>query len=45
MQEGRPNLLDQMKNGEMALVINTPSGRGSADGRGQDPRRGGGRTA
>ena len=43
-QEGRPNLIDQMKNGEVALVINTPSGRGSSDRRGQDPRRGGGRT-
>ncbi|HEX4607208.1 MAG TPA: carbamoyl-phosphate synthase large subunit, partial [Urbifossiella sp.] len=28
--EGRPNLLDKMKNGEVALVINTPSGRGSS---------------
>ena len=28
IQEGRPNLIDQMKNGEIALVINTPSGRG-----------------
>ena len=28
--EGRPNLLDKMKNGEIALVINTPSGRGSS---------------
>jgi carbamoyl-phosphate synthase large subunit len=27
--EGRPNLLDKMKNGEVALVVNTPSGRGS----------------
>jgi carbamoyl-phosphate synthase large subunit len=29
LQEGRPNLLDRMKNGEVALVINTPSGKGS----------------
>ncbi len=29
IQEGRPNLLDYMKNGEVQLVINTPSGRGS----------------
>jgi len=29
IQEGRPNLLDKMKNGEVAMVINTPSGRGS----------------
>jgi carbamoyl-phosphate synthase large subunit len=28
IQEGRPNLLDLMKNDEIALVINTPSGRG-----------------
>ena len=39
-QEGRPNLLDQMKNGEIALVINTPSGQGSAHRRGEDSRRG-----
>jgi carbamoyl-phosphate synthase large subunit len=29
VQEGRPNLVDLMKNGKVALVINTPSGRGS----------------
>jgi carbamoyl-phosphate synthase large subunit len=29
LQEGRPNLLDHMKNGQIALVINTPSGRGA----------------
>ncbi len=29
IQEGRPNLLDFMKNGEVQLIINTPSGRGS----------------
>jgi carbamoyl-phosphate synthase large subunit len=28
IQEGRPNLLDLMKNDEIALVINTPSGKG-----------------
>jgi carbamoyl-phosphate synthase large subunit len=28
--EGRPNLLDKMKNGEVHLIINTPSGRGSS---------------
>jgi carbamoyl-phosphate synthase large subunit len=28
LQEGRPNLIDYMKNGEVDLVINTPSGRG-----------------
>lgn len=28
LQEGRPNLIDRMKNGEIALVLNTPSGRG-----------------
>ena len=26
----RPNLIDKMKNGEVQLIINTPSGRGSA---------------
>ena len=30
--EGRPNLIDHMKNDQVALVINTPSGRGSATG-------------
>jgi carbamoyl-phosphate synthase large subunit len=29
LQEGRPNLLDYMKNGDISLVINTPSGRGA----------------
>ncbi|HEY1378551.1 MAG TPA: carbamoyl-phosphate synthase large subunit [Gemmataceae bacterium] len=29
LQAGRPNLVDLMKNGAVALVINTPSGRGS----------------
>jgi carbamoyl-phosphate synthase large subunit len=29
IQEGRPNLLDKMKNKEVAMIINTPSGRGS----------------
>jgi carbamoyl-phosphate synthase large subunit len=29
LQEGRPNLLDLMKNREVSLVINTPSGRGA----------------
>jgi carbamoyl-phosphate synthase large subunit len=29
LQEGRPNLVDLMKNGQVALVINTPSGKGS----------------
>jgi carbamoyl-phosphate synthase large subunit len=28
--EGRPNLIDKMKNNEVAMIINTPSGRGSA---------------
>jgi carbamoyl-phosphate synthase large subunit len=28
IQEGRPNLLDRMKNGEINLILNTPSGRG-----------------
>jgi carbamoyl-phosphate synthase large subunit len=29
LQEGRPNLIDYMKNDQIALVINTPSGRGA----------------
>ena len=27
MHEGRPNIVDAIKNGEIQLVINTPSGR------------------
>jgi carbamoyl-phosphate synthase large subunit len=29
VQEGRPNLIDFMKNHEISLVINTPSGQGA----------------
>ena len=29
LQEGRPNLIDHMKNHQIALVINTPSGKGA----------------
>ncbi|HZU35637.1 MAG TPA: carbamoyl-phosphate synthase large subunit, partial [Gemmataceae bacterium] len=29
IHEGRPNLLDYMKNGQVALVINTPRGKGA----------------
>ena len=29
LQEGRPNLIDHMKNDQIALVINTPSGKGA----------------
>ena len=29
IQEGRPNLIDYMKNEQIALVINTPSGKGA----------------
>ena len=28
IQEGRPNLIDRMKNNEIALILNTPSRRG-----------------
>jgi carbamoyl-phosphate synthase large subunit len=28
ISEGRPNILDMMRNGELALAINTPSGKG-----------------
>ena len=29
LQEGRPNLLDKMANGEVHLIFNTPSGKGA----------------
>lgn len=29
VQEGRPNLIDYLKNGQVALAINTPSGKGA----------------
>ena len=29
LQEGRPNLLDYMANGEVHLIFNTPSGKGA----------------
>ena len=29
LQEGRPNLIDHMKNKQIAMVINTPSGKGA----------------
>jgi carbamoyl-phosphate synthase large subunit len=29
LQEGRPNLIDMMKNDQISLIINTPSGRGA----------------
>jgi carbamoyl-phosphate synthase large subunit len=29
LQEGRPNVIDYMKNGQISLVINTPSGKGA----------------
>ncbi|MDB5391228.1 MAG: carB, partial [Planctomycetaceae bacterium] len=29
LQEGRPNLLDHMANGQVQLIFNTPSGRGA----------------
>ncbi|HRF00617.1 MAG TPA: carbamoyl-phosphate synthase large subunit [Pirellulaceae bacterium] len=29
LAEGHPNLIDHLKNGEVALVINTPSGKGA----------------
>jgi carbamoyl-phosphate synthase large subunit len=29
LQEGRPNLIDHMKNGQISLVINTPRGKGA----------------
>ncbi|MDE2506032.1 MAG: carbamoyl phosphate synthase large subunit, partial [Planctomycetota bacterium] len=29
IQEGRPNLLDHLANGSIALIVNTPSGKGA----------------
>jgi carbamoyl-phosphate synthase large subunit len=29
VQEGRPNLLDYMANGDVQFIFNTPSGKGS----------------
>ena len=29
VQEGRPNLLDKMANGEIQFIFNTPSGKGA----------------
>lgn len=31
VQEGRPNVLDMLKNGEIAMVINTPSGKSAKE--------------
>ncbi|MBY0512790.1 MAG: carbamoyl-phosphate synthase large subunit, partial [Gemmataceae bacterium] len=33
--EGRPNLIDYMKNGQVQMIINTPSGRGSSSDEGK----------
>ena len=38
--EGRPNVIDLMKNKEIQLVINTPSRRRAARGRNQNPHHG-----
>jgi carbamoyl-phosphate synthase large subunit len=35
LQQGRPNLLDYMANGDLQLVINTPSGKGARTDEGQ----------
>ena len=37
LQEGRPNAIDLLKNKELQLVINTPSGATPARRRNQDP--------
>ena len=31
LSEGRPNALDMLKNGELAMVINTPSGKAARE--------------
>jgi carbamoyl-phosphate synthase large subunit len=35
VQEGRPNLLDYMANGDIQFIFNTPSGKGSRTDEGQ----------
>ena len=45
IQEGRPNLIDYMKNEQVALVINTPSGKGARTDEGKIRAGGGGATA
>ncbi len=35
LQEGHPNVLDYMRNGELRLVMNTPSGKGARTDEGQ----------
>jgi len=36
LQEGRPNLVDLMKNGQVRLVVNTPSGKVRGTDEGQE---------
>ena len=31
LSEGRPNALDMIKNGELAMIINTPSGKAARE--------------
>ena len=38
LREGRPNALDMIKNGDVQLIINTPSGKDPARGRDEDPQ-------
>ena len=38
LNEGRPNALDMIKNGELALIINTPERQSRPRGRGQNPQ-------
>ena len=37
VQEGRPNLLDYMANGEIQFIFNTPSGKGARTDEGTHP--------
>ena len=39
IQEGRPNVLDYMRDGQLQLVLNTPSGKGARTDEGKHPLR------
>ena len=39
IHEGRPNVLDYLANGSIALIVNTPKRQGGPDRRGPHPRQ------
>ena len=39
LAEGHPNLIDYLKNEDVVLIMNTPSGKGASDGRRKDSGR------